>query len=265
MNKKLIIEDLLDERKNLIMIIHDAEKRVEKAPEGSVRIIKHRKGYQYYLRKKPSEKTGTYIPSSERQKAVSLIQKKYDIQVLSAAGKQLKAIDRFLRVYDPEVIKKIGASLPEVRKACVQAAVLPDREYAEKWKAYEFTPKEFAEDAPEHYTGSGERVRSKSEVMIADALQQAGILYRYECPLELGGKILYPDFTILRQGDREELYWEHLGMMDDPEYCHNALRKIRLYEGSGIYPGVRLITTMETSRIPINLTVIKSIIQTYCT
>ena len=107
-------------------------------------------------------------------------------------------------------------------------------------------------------------VRSKSEVMIADALEQAGIPYRYECPLQLGRAILHPDFTLLRIADRKHLYWEHLGKMDDPEYVIKNLRRIRLYEQNGIMPGIDLILTMETSWQPMNLSVIKQMIQTYC-
>lgn len=50
-----------------------------------------------------------------------------------------------------------------------------------------------------------ERVRSKSEVIIADILNQEGIPYRYECPLQLKGwGKVYPDFTVLSERERPE-------------------------------------------------------------
>ena len=100
--------------------------------------------------------------------------------------------------------------------------------------------------------------------MIADALYRAGIAYRYECPLELGGRQIHPDFTIMRASDRKEIYWEHLGMMDDPDYCRNAIQRIRLYEANDINPGKELVFTMETSFMPVNLMVINRIISIYC-
>ena len=100
--------------------------------------------------------------------------------------------------------------------------------------------------------------------MIADALAQAGLPYRYECPLMLGTAVVHPDFTILRREDRKELFWEHLGRMDDAGYVMKNLSKIRLYEQNGIMPGIDLILTMETSQQPINLSVIKQVIRTYC-
>ena len=61
---------------------------------------------------------------------------------------------------------------------------------------------------------------------------------------------------MLRLSDRKEIYWEHLGMMDDKEYSSNALRKILTYEEYGIFPGDRLIITSETYKLPFNLTII---------
>ena len=52
--------------------------------------------------------------------------------------------------------------------------------------------------------------------------------------------------------------------MDDPDYCQGALRKIRMYESFEIIPGKNLILTMEMSTIPLNLAVIKSMIEAYC-
>ena len=264
MKRSEIIDTLRKDRNHLSDVIRSADKRLAKAPHGLVRIVKHRKGYQFYLRESGQDKSGTYMPSSEHMKAVQLIQKRYDQQVRRAAARQVTAIDRFLSEYDPQCLKQIYTSLHEARKAHIEPAEISDEEYARRWQEEEYRHKAFFEDTVEHYTGKGERVRSKSEVMIADALARAGIPYRYECPLELGSIAVHPDFTILRSSDREILYWEHFGMMDDPEYCQKAVQKIRLYEKSGFYPGIHLIITMETAQLPINLTVINRVIRTYC-
>jgi hypothetical protein len=76
--------------------------------------------------------------------------------------------------------------------------------------------------------------------------------------------VFHPDFTILRMEDRKEIYWEHLGMMDDPEYCTNAIQRIRLYEANSIYPWRELVLSMETVSTPINLAVINRMISLYC-
>lgn len=102
-------------------------------------------------------------------------------------------------------------------------------------------------------TEKGERVRSKSEKIIADKLYMMGIPYRYEYPLVLNnGVIVYPDFTILRMPRRQEVYLEHFGMMDDMNYVDTTLFKINSYEKNDIYLGVNLFITYETSRQPFN-------------
>ena len=193
-----------------------------------------------------------------------MVQKKYDHQIAVAAGKQIVALDRFMRNYDPDCLKKIYEATSDVRKELIVPVEIPDELYAQQWQSTPFQPKKIGEDVPEHYSNKGERVRSKSEVMIADALAQAGVPYRYECPFTLGTTIIHPDFTVLRKEDRKELFWEHLGRMDDAEYVITNLRRIRLYEQNGIMPGINLILTMETRQQPINLTVIKQMIRTYC-
>ncbi len=51
---------------------------------------------------------------------------------------------------------------------------------------------------PIFYTHKGERVRSKSEVIIANLLYKYQIPYRYEFPLTIKDfGITYPDFLIL--------------------------------------------------------------------
>lgn len=76
-----------------------------------------------------------------------------------------------------------------------------------------------------------------------------GIEYKYECPIYLKGMgTIYPDFTFLSRKTEKEIYWEHCGMMDSPEYARNMVRKIDVYENKGIFSGERLILTYETEQ-----------------
>ena len=143
--------------------------------------------------------------------------------------------------------------------------LLPDREFREQWEAVGYTGKAFAKDAPEYYTDKGERVRSKSEILLANLLQKHDIPYRYECPLTLpSGIVIYPDFTILHLRLRKELYLEHLGMMDNEEYCESALQRLRLYEKSGIFQGDRLLLTYESSKMPLDIRTAEKMILHFC-
>ena len=128
-----------------------------------------------------------------------------------------------------------------------------DEAYIKKWESAEYQTKGFDINIPEFYTAKGERVRSKSELIIADLLNKEDIPYRYEASVYLKGwGLVYPDFTVLNVKKRQEFYWEHLGMMDDPSYAEKALQKISMYEQNGIFPGEKLIITYETRKSPLN-------------
>ena len=56
----------------------------------------------------------------------------------------------------------------------------------------------FLEDRLIHLSANGTAVRSKSEVIIADALSSRKLLFRYEEPFTgADGNTRYPDFTIV--------------------------------------------------------------------
>lgn len=263
MISKQTLHTLEERRQFLEKIIHDAEKKIIQAPPGSVEIKKHGKGVQFYYRDDSRKKHGTYIPVSERKRAVSLTQKRYFSRLLSAANKQKKAIDTFLRNYDPNALIEIYNSEGVIRQSLINPVELPDAEYVHRWLSAEYQSKEIREDTPVHFTNKQERVRSKSEVIIANALFRCGIPYKYECPLQLSNTTVYPDFTVLRIWDRKILYWEHLGLIDDTEYRNQALQKIHLYEENGIFPGDHLILTMETFKIPLNSMTVQGLIKHY--
>ena len=113
-------------------------------------------------------------------------------------------------------------------------------------------------------TERGERVRSKSEKIMADYFFRNEIVYKYEKPLYLKGLgTVYPDFTFLSPRTGEEIYWEHDGRMDDPVYAKNAVKKIEAYENNGIYPGERLILTFETECTILNTQTIEKLVHKY--
>lgn len=99
---------------------------------------------------------------------------------------------------------------------------------------------------------SGNLLRSKSEMLIDQALFQNNLLYRYEYPLELNGIIYHPDFSIIRNSTNEMVIWEHFGMIDNSTYANNALNKLSNYISNGFIPNINLITTYETLEHPLD-------------
>lgn len=95
-------------------------------------------------------------------------------------------------------------------------------------------------------TADGNRVRSKSEVIICNLLASAGITYKYEEPLLYGdGERISPDFTIYLP-DGTIRYWEHLGMLGNEEYDARWADKLQIYER--YFPG-QLIKTYESGTL----------------
>jgi hypothetical protein len=85
-----------------------------------------------------------------------------------------------------------------------------------------------------HVTRSGIKVRSKSEVIIANELDSEGIPFEYEKNLILNdGKEFIPDFTVIK-GSEILAYWEHLGMLSNVEYCAKWEHKRSEYIKNGI-------------------------------
>ena len=104
-------------------------------------------------------------------------------------------------------------------------------------------------------------LRSKSEVLIDMLLHTHKIPFRYECALQLGHSVIYPDFTIRHPLTGNLFYWEHFGLMDNSAYLENAMSKLHLYATHGIIPGIQLITTYETKDHPLNPEIIEKYIE----
>jgi hypothetical protein len=106
---------------------------------------------------------------------------------------------------------------------------------------------QFYEDRLVHKTARGELVRSKSEVIIANALFYHHLEYIYEPELILEGKVKRPDFKVGDDDTGDEWYWEHCGMMDDPKYKKRWEEKKAFYKKNGIEEGKNLIVTYDVN------------------
>nr|BFD32093.1 hypothetical protein GTC16762_17110 [Pigmentibacter ruber] len=102
--------------------------------------------------------------------------------------------------------------------------------------------------SPQVLTSFGLKVRSKSEVFIAEKLREKNILFSYEKPLTADGKTYYPDFTIYL--GKREFYWEHFGLMNDEVYAKKTAVKIKWYNKH--FPK-KLIWTEENSYLMIQI------------
>ena len=133
----------------------------------------------------------------------------------------------------------------------------------QKWCAESYETNSSHPENLIHTTLAGHKVRSKSEVIIANLLYTNHIPYRYEAALALNELTVYPDFTILHPTTQQFFYWEHFGMMDKNNYCDAACNKLKSYCYNGIFPSMQLITTYETGKVPIRSEQVQQIITQY--
>lgn len=255
----------LEARKNqLLKLKKEKEKALLSAPKGLLRVNCQGSRIQYYRRENSSDANGVYLREKDRELVRMLAQKDYDQKVLRAVEKELGAVERCLAGYPVTGAEEVYEKLHRERKKLVVPVWEPREQFVQKWEAVVYKGKGFGEDAPEFYTAKNERVRSKSEWIIADLLNREGVPYRYEYPLHLKGMgVVHPDFMVLNVKKRKEFYWEHLGMMDDSVYAERALKKIAMYEQNGIYPGDGLILTYETRINPLNQKMVAKLIEHY--
>ncbi|WP_405319569.1 hypothetical protein [Frisingicoccus sp.] len=254
---------LMAEQTRLERIVSGMKVELLDVPEGTLRLSRSKNYCQYYHCTQ-DKKRGSYIEKSNEKLVKDLAQKAYDQKVLKLAEKRLLQINKILKDYEDDEIEKIYLNEHIERKKRIQPVETTWEDKMNVWKTKEYIGKDFPDGMPVIRTEKGERVRSKSEKIMADYFYRNGIEYKYECPIYLKGiGVVYPDFTFLSQKTGEEIYWEHHGRMDDPAYARNAVRKINAYENNNIYPGERLIITYETSQMILNTDKIEKLVEKY--
>ena len=255
-------ELLLQEQKHLESVIAKVGNEQKDIPSGRLRIsVDDGKARYYHCTK---DRYGEYISKSNIELACRLAQKTYNDSVRKKAEHRLKLITKCLDNYSDDEIEQIYNSLHMERRALVIPVEPTVEQMEEKWFNEQHVGKKFNEEMPVILTEKGERVRSKSEKILADYFYRNDILYKYEKPLYLDGYgIVYPDFTFFSKRLGEEIYWEHEGMMDKPEYAKKAVKKLNNYQMNGIFPGERLILTFETEQEVLNSKIIGKLVDKY--
>ena len=254
----------LKEIENLIAKSDKTLARLKDIPCKSIMVSKSKGNNQYYYVDWKTNKR-IYIPKKEKRALQKVAQKDYELVVNKKLREQRKILIRFMEQYDNNDVTVVYSRMCEGRKELIVPVIEPDELYRERWLEESYEPLSFNDDT-EFYSSNGTRVRSKSELIIANLLEQNDIPYKYEKPLVLKGiGQVRPDFICLNTKTRKEYIWEHFGMMDNASYANKNVEKINQYQQNGYYPGVNMITSFESSRQPISSKVVKGLIGEYLT
>lgn len=258
------MNNLIKEIDNRIKFLENTIRKIRKhsLKPGDMNIKIRTKGnhFYYYLWNYNGEgRTVKYVKVGDLKRVKEIAQYDYESKLQSEAVKELED----LRLFKQKLVKysDVYSELAPARKALVEPVNLPDDEFAERWQAVQYKEYPESEERPKKYTTNrGEKVRSKSELIIANLLYEKGIPYRYEYSLRVKGRIFRPDFVVLNKRTRKEYVWEHLGMADDPDYILHNLTKFDLLIGNGFVLGDNLLVTHESTRNPLSMEEVKGVI-----
>jgi hypothetical protein len=215
------IDDLFDELSRLKKLeakVNKDKRYIGNVPKGSLYVSQSHGVAQYYIREEGTGKR-KYLPNSERETARKLAQLSYDEKMLRIIQKQQKVIQNFLNNYDSEALKKHFEKIGKARKQLVNPLFETDEQYIARWYREHPGNQNSMSMEYEYETNRGERVRSKSEKILADLLYKMGIPYQYEVRLDLKTGRIYPDFCLLHVRRRETSYWEHFGLIEQEQYA----------------------------------------------
>ena len=270
MSNKEIREILLQLEADILKMIHEAEHAENNQITGHLRIsnVKGRARFYHKYTDENGQKHSHYIsPANNAELITNLAQRSYDKAFLKTAYRQLSAVRTALKDINENSLINVFSLLHNERKKLITPYVPDDELFIRNWENDSYAPGYFSNKIPEIYSERGERVRSKSEKIIADKYNMMGFHYKYEKPLFLTDKTNFvtvrPDFTVLNVRKRKQYYHEHLGKMDDPKYVRRNIYKLRLYEKNGIFIGDQLFLTLESSEQPLDMNHFELMIKHY--
>ena len=240
-----------------------------------------------------------YVKQSDTEQIRELSSRYFEKRVKAAALKEKKQIDNCITILEKgsesSDVDSVVEMLPEAIRDNAVLSELTGEGYARRWQESNSVVKKRRTRRMDDYhkfkTLRGDYVGSKSEVIIADRLYVSGIPYHYEVAVtpeavpdtgrpvfdEFGRVLgyeaiafspestdtLHPDFYVLNKRTRKAYFWEHLGKMDDPEYCKKNFNRFMRILDAGYVIGEDLLVTHEDSRNPLKTESIDLIIEKY--
>lgn len=258
MNIKREIEN---EISKMSAIEKKADERIKRLPPGNLRCAKNKNSFQYYI-------DGKYASKRDIDYISEIAEREYLEGVIGRIRKRILKLKNVIKSLEEQDYVDYFYKLHPARRALLQPLIESKESFINRWQAEEYEYYGFDEfDETEYYTQRGERVRSKSEMIIANELFRYEIPYKYEPPLPLydrfGEKIFRPDFIALNKSTLKEIVIEHWGMLDDPKYITHNVYKWDLYERNDFLLGENLMVFHETSDRPLSVLTVDKYIEEF--
>ncbi|MDO4546218.1 MAG: hypothetical protein Q4C25_08670 [Bacillota bacterium] len=236
MGLMIVISRLLEEETRRLTLLHQEHKTYR----GGKLYVREKKGKLYFSEMINGKEKGI---SNNDQKVLRLARKAFlekEIQKIKSNQIVLKKT-RILILKNEEKFnaRKLLNFFGPVEQIKIRYA--PSKS---EWMTAPFESNNYKPEALRYATTQGIKMRSKSERIIGNKLEEYGIAYRYEPKMIVNNVTYYPDFVIMRD-DGVIIIWEHLGLMDNEEYYFKACRKISNYNKIGFKQYKNLICTYE--------------------
>lgn len=197
--------------------------------------------------------------TTQPEKIKSLIRRRVfskEAEFLLSEQKAINSIRTSLQEFD------LSTELDFLKKNCpgLTEDIIFDALYLrtnEEWQNATYEKSDYKPEMRKHITSRGLRVRSKSELLIAEKLYEYDIPFHYEQVLRIQNVSMVPDFTI-RRNDGKIFFWEHEGLTNVREYIEWQKHKGELYASAGIVPWDNLIVTYDSADGLIDIRIIES-------
>lgn len=230
-------------------LLKDSKTFLSTAPPGHLILRKRRTTTSVYQNCK--ERTAAGWRSKRRsirkdpQQIYTLIRKKLAENAVRICRHNLPILTQTLDSY--QSLYPLTDTLPEHYQFALS---LCERNKLDEWKTAPYKKAPFDPKQHIHETLCGELVRSKSEVIIANALFSYGIPFHFEERFPYpndNGDFYFPDFTIPLPTEGA-IIWEHLGLLEVMSYAVHNGQKLHTYQAHDYLIGKNLILTQDDSR-----------------
>lgn len=241
------------------------KKLYEKMPAGRL-TTKRVKGRVYYYRVEKKSRKATYLPKENMKLILQLKQKRWLEESIKVLKENLHVQSQVLKKYN----NYDGKSIQNRLSKSYSDAMLEEYEKRhvtdlEAWSQESYRRNPYHEEHLRYETSFGLRVRSKSELLIAELLYKYGIPFRYDAAVRVCGwdgiwKTYYADFIIMLPTG-EQILWEHMGLWGKEDYRKHAVGKLTDYFHHGYFMPNNLIITMDGPEGELDVTAMKRIIE----
>ena len=138
-----------------------------------------------------------YYHQKELEQVQQQLQKEYLQELIKKMEANIKSINAFVKNYEENRAWSYFETLSRAKQMSIAPALLPDQMFIEKWQSEPYIHKGGLSQAPQNIT----------------------LAKTSEC--------VHPDFCCLNVRTRQEIFWEHLGMLDDPNYVAKNFMRLR--------------------------------------